>query len=1701
MKFLIIGLMLYACQGVKAQGSLKLMMHNPPSYSFNPDSVKVDTLSGKYYAKNRFYISFDTLLIRAPWAPDTSTLMVNWNDIDSLYPNVRNTFRDLSLIFGSYTMQKEFPEDTAFDISRASCYHLTFNNYIRVDSLINYLNSVQHVRCIFDTKAQTYLGIPNDQAMDPRNGNENNNIGAGVEQFKPHKSGAMWSNYYMKLPMAWEITRGRSDRTIVFAENGEEFVRTYHPDMVLKDATHTDGNILYLADGGDGDKYGLDARTTGHVFQSMSAAIAKGNNAIGMTGTCQTCTGAYFSSTDAAAMDVDGLKNKKKRRPDVWNISMLAGGMEQVVQDAIKSGVIVVAGSPNGSTDSDNGVSFQSPGPDKLSASCNYVFTPTSNPYNDYRAISVTGLADGALNEKNGSQRDFGTQSGRNILPFPWNVFMYSGNVQFGASYGPDGFGPYGHSADKNKFDISTNTQQRQIEKQQAYTDLAVPANYTLVANRDNISQDYMMKSETSYATPRVAGIVGLMTSVSKGMGYLKEDIDSRGNEGGIILDGENVHKRAYNILTFTAGKVPDLPDNTVSSVSRYNWKLVATNPLNNYDEDLNNPIQYNYTVQSTDQLRRSWAQRVGFGHLNAFRAVAHSIHNKGNTTGIFTTSATLNFLSTGPDFTNNYNAASENGYKNEDGKKLMHFGAFIKEGTSEDINANNINNELINVIQPSGTAKGGGMKFPDKLNYPAEPDYKNNNGRTQINGVNIQLTVPENSILAIDGILTTNNISDNGNQNDNSRIITNAGAPGADHGKILVTGFLDGVDLKGRIKVDDIIVYSDNTDGTGLKFVNHSYPTTPPSPTETQAQKEVHMSEVYGHVQLRKNGLFVLENNVKVMVRTGAVIDMQGNKDIVIKSGATLELDYNSIIKGSKYENGQFVYNPEFNPSSLRKIVVEDGGTLKVLNGARAEILCPVEVKSGGLFVIGEDAKINLRSFNVAKRGEIKFMPGAQVALMEDSDGWQWPNECFGRFTSEGTVAKPIKIMGQTGENNVQLNTSRILLNGRYGWRKYLLGETYESLLKLKYTNFDYVSLKILTVPKNNSIIEKCNFTTSSTVIKAGISANNPKMRLPGGMLYMEYDYEPENSSMTGLKYITLKDCNFTDMKTNDEIDVITNDQEAYRRGFDIAGVVMAGFQQVVVQGCTFNNLREGLFGSTNVRSTIIQNTFTRCNTGIVDRSSALQFCSNSMDFVTFGNVHQSTYNSSVFNNTYNKVGTGIDIWGGATHQLRNNQFINFNWGIFAQGFSRVEMNKVPQGSVVLVRGVNDFIDNIASNGVVDQGDNPFTPLVGNLKRRENHRTDIVIDKDADVILPCGYNKFASETEYHARLHPYWPTPAQPIAIPNQYNAWRSPGLQYAVRPEPNRISLPNTPINTPGSTAVVCGYAPLTEPISTYECTSAAQIVCGDDPYPNDGSWPSLTYDSPLLTTYYQSAKTMVIDNTLGAKCRREKAYDALEAALLMEDTTTIKLTALLTDFHQVITTTSDTMLITSLSMLSGEIYERLGQLDSAKILYNEITDSYPASPDSIPAAWNIQYIDARLSDTLYGSVYDSSMLQYNHRVLRDLSRFNGMPDDTLIFNARQGNHQAADQEIAYTTLEQNIPNPYSDRTEISFTLASTGKVRLVITDILGNEIAVIVNDVWKEGRYTVPFETNTLPSNVYYYRLETAEQVLTKKMTIVK
>ncbi len=83
----------------------------------------------------------------------------------------------------------------------------------------------------------------------------------------------------------------------------------------------------------------------------------------------------------------------------------------------------------------------------------------------------------------------------------------------------------------------------------------------------------------------------------------------------------------------------------------------------------------------------------------------------------------------------------------------------------------------------------------------------------------------------------------------------------------------------------------------------------------------------------------------------------------------------------------------------------------------------------------------------------------------------------------------------------------------------------------------------------------------------------------------------------------------------------------------------------------------------------------------------------------------------------------------------------------------------------------------------------------------------------------------------------------------------------------------------------------------------------------------------------------------------------------------------------------------------------------------------------------------------------------------------------------------------------LSQNYPNPFNPTTKISYALPKSGLVTLRVYDILGKEVATLVNEVKNAGNYTVDFSASNFTSGVYFYKLETNGFSDIKKMMLIK
>jgi hypothetical protein len=84
---------------------------------------------------------------------------------------------------------------------------------------------------------------------------------------------------------------------------------------------------------------------------------------------------------------------------------------------------------------------------------------------------------------------------------------------------------------------------------------------------------------------------------------------------------------------------------------------------------------------------------------------------------------------------------------------------------------------------------------------------------------------------------------------------------------------------------------------------------------------------------------------------------------------------------------------------------------------------------------------------------------------------------------------------------------------------------------------------------------------------------------------------------------------------------------------------------------------------------------------------------------------------------------------------------------------------------------------------------------------------------------------------------------------------------------------------------------------------------------------------------------------------------------------------------------------------------------------------------------------------------------------------------------------------------SLSQNYPNPFNPTTKIDFSLPVSGLVTLKVFNILGQEVATLMNSEMKAGNYSVDFDASKLSSGVYFYKLQAGSFVQTNKLSLIK
>lgn len=147
-----------------------------------------------------------------------------------------------------------------------------------------------------------------------------------------------------------------------------------------------------------------------------------------------------------------------------------------------------------------------------------------------------------------------------------------------------------------------------------------------------------------------------------------------------------------------------------------------------------------------------------------------------------------------------------------------------------------------------------------------------------------------------------------------------------------------------------------------------------------------------------------------------------------------------------------------------------------------------------------------------------------------------------------------------------------------------------------------------------------------------------------------------------------------------------------------------------------------------------------------------------------------------------------------------------------------------------------------------------------------------------------------------------------------------------------------------------------------------------------------------------------------------------------------------------------------------------------------------------------------------TIFGSIWSADEAD-TESAYRRLARFNRSDIRRNSTNKRNGlsvrcvsDTPVSNEEETLVPstikLEQNFPNPFNPSTQISFKLPFAGVVKLALYDVLGRELAVLIdNKNMSAGTHQVSFNATAFSSGVYIYRLDMGGFTVSKRMTLVK
>ena len=167
-----------------------------------------------------------------------------------------------------------------------------------------------------------------------------------------------------------------------------------------------------------------------------------------------------------------------------------------------------------------------------------------------------------------------------------------------------------------------------------------------------------------------------------------------------------------------------------------------------------------------------------------------------------------------------------------------------------------------------------------------------------------------------------------------------------------------------------------------------------------------------------------------------------------------------------------------------------------------------------------------------------------------------------------------------------------------------------------------------------------------------------------------------------------------------------------------------------------------------------------------------------------------------------------------------------------------------------------------------------------------------------------------------------------------------------------------------------------------------------------------------------------------------------------------------------------------------------------------------SFEGGTDNGDFSQNVNINGYSPSTNQWGPYDDLSSIPAYVYSIDDQIKFTSLARSVQMIMVEGGNNiltvnDKAGTKMPYSyNLYQNYPNPFNPNTTLSYSLPKESIVKLSVYDVMGREIAIVVdNETKSAGVHTVPFNAERLSSGVYFYKLQTNGYTETKRMLLLK